>query len=66
MINLIGSIIGAIGASVYVGFLAYKVGKIALIGVVVIALCLMIYAFYEDLRRDNAIARARKENSPSS
>lgn len=63
MINLIGNIIGAFGAILFVGFFAYKVHKTAMIVIVVVCLCLMLYALYDDMRNDRAIARARNEDN---
>jgi hypothetical protein len=50
MINLIAIILGASLAVLYVGFLAISIGKLALLVIVVICLCLMAYSTFEDLR----------------
>lgn len=63
--NLIANIVGALGAIVYVGFFAYKVNELPLSIIVVICLCLMVYSFFDDMRKDRAIARARRENGRS-
>jgi hypothetical protein len=63
--NLIANVIGALGAIAYVGFFAYKVGELPLTIIVTICLALMVYAFYDDTRRDRAVARARRENDRS-
>jgi len=60
--KLIANIIGAVAAITYVGFLAYKVGALPLIIVVVLCLGLMVYSFYDDMRNDRTIARIRSEN----
>ncbi len=62
MVNLLANIIGALGAIAFVGYFAYKVNHLPLTIIVVICLGLMVYSFYDDLRRDRAISRARREN----
>ena len=50
MINLIASILGASLAIVFVGYFAISVGKIPLLIIVAVCLCLMLVATYQDLR----------------
>ncbi len=56
MINIIANAVGALGATVFVGFFAYKVDKLPLTIIVVFCLALMIYSFYDDMRNDRTIA----------
>jgi hypothetical protein len=63
VVNLIANIIGALGASVFVGFFAYKVDKLPLTVIVVVCLALMIYSFYDDMRNDRTIADYHSKNS---
>ena len=60
--NILTNLIGALAAITYVGFFAYKVNEPPLSVIVVICLCLMVYAFYDDTLRDRAVADARREN----
>jgi hypothetical protein len=50
MSTLIGFIIGAAGAILYVGFFAYKIHKLPLYIIAGVCLAMMIYAFYEEWR----------------
>ena len=59
MVDLIANIIGALGSITFVGFLAYRINALPLSIIVVVALCLMVYSFYDDMRNDRAAARAR-------
>ncbi len=59
------NLIGALGAITFVGYFAYKVNETPLTIIVVICLGLMVYAFYDDTRRDRAVAHARRENEGS-
>jgi len=61
-VKIIANIIGALGAITFIGYFAYKVNETPLSIIVTICLCLMVYAFYDDMRRDRAVARARREN----
>ena len=63
--NLIASIVGALGAITYVGFFAYKIGKLPLTVIVIIGLCLMVYSFYHDYQTDRARAQARNDDNSS-
>lgn len=63
--KLVASIVGALGAITYIGYFAYKVNELPLSVIVVVCLCLMVYSFYDDMRKDQAVARARRENGPS-
>lgn len=62
IVNLVANILGALGASVFVGFFAYTVGAPPLIIIVTFCLGLMIYSFYDDMRIDREKARALSEN----
>jgi MFS-type transporter involved in bile tolerance (Atg22 family) len=59
--KLVANIVGALGAILYVGYFAYKVGETPLSIIVVISLALMVYAFIDDTRRDRAVTEARRE-----
>jgi len=61
-VNLVAHIVGALAGIVYVGFFAYKVGQLPLTIIVVACLAVMVYSFYDDIRRDRTIARLRREN----
>lgn len=61
MLSLIATVIGAFCGMLYIGFFAYKVGAPPLIVITAICLGLMLYAFYDDIRRERASARARNE-----
>jgi hypothetical protein len=61
LITIFASIFGAIGAIVYVGFFAIKVGAPPLIIIVICCLLPMVYAFYDDIRQDREMARIRSE-----
>lgn len=50
MTNPIAIILGACLAVLYVGFLAVSIGKLALLVIVFVCLCLMGYSTFEDLR----------------
>jgi len=63
VVNLIANIIGAVGAIVFVGFFAYKVGEPPLTVIVVLCLALMIYSFYDDLKTDREKARILNEHA---
>ena len=63
--NIVANVVGAVAAISFVGYFAYKVGELPLIIIVAVCLGLMIYAFYEDVRRDKAITQARRENGRS-
>ncbi len=63
VVNLIANIIGAIGAIVFVGFFAYKVGEPPLTIIVVLCLALMIYSFYDDMHVDREKARIMSEHA---
>jgi hypothetical protein len=63
VVNLIANIVGALGASVFVGFFAYKVEKLPLTIIVVFCLALMIYSFYDDMRNDRTIADYHSKNN---
>jgi hypothetical protein len=65
MVNLVANVIGALSAIVYVGFFAYKIDRLPLTIIVIVCLGLMVHAFYEDTRKDRAVARARRENGRS-
>jgi hypothetical protein len=60
-LKLVANLVGALGAIAYVGFFAYKVNEPPLTIIAVICLCLMICAFIEDLRRNRAVAEARRD-----
>jgi hypothetical protein len=62
VINIVANIFGALGAIVFVGFLAYKIDKLPLTVIVVVCLCLMVYSFYDDMRNDRTIAKFHKDN----
>jgi hypothetical protein len=62
VINIVANIFGALGAIVFVGFLAYKIDKLPLTVIVVACLCLMVYSFYDDMRNDRTIAKFHKDN----
>jgi hypothetical protein len=64
VVNIFANIIGAVGASVFVGYFAYKVAEPPLIIIVVVCLCLMIYSFYDDMRNDRTIAQFHRDNRP--
>ena len=63
MINIIANVFGALGAIVFVGFLAYKIDKLPLTVIVVFCLALMIYSFYDDLKTDREKARILNEHA---
>lgn len=63
VVNLVANIIGAIGAIVFVGFFAYKVGEPPLTIIVVLCLALMIYSFYDDMNVDREKARIMSEHA---
>jgi len=63
VVNLVANIIGAVGAIVFVGFFAYKVGEPPLTVIVVLCLALMIYSFYDDLKTDREKARILNEHA---
>lgn len=65
MINIFANIFGAIGAIVFVGFLAFKIDKLPLTVIVVFCLALMIYSFYDDMRNDRTIAQFHKNKRES-
>jgi hypothetical protein len=65
VINILANIFGALGAIVFVGFLAYKIDMLPLTVIVVVCLSLMVYSFYDDMRNDRTIARIRGENGGS-
>ena len=54
MVDLIANAIGALASIVFVGFLAYRIGAPPLGVIVVVTLCLMVYSFYDDMRKDRA------------
>ena len=60
--NILTNMIGALGAITFVGYFAYKVNEPPLTVIVVISLCLMVYSFYDDTRRDRAVTHARRDN----
>jgi hypothetical protein len=62
LITIFASIIGAAGAILYVGFFAIKVGAPPLIIIVICCLLPMVYAFYDDIRQDQEMARIRSEH----
>lgn len=57
LINIFACVIGAIGALLYIGYLAYKIGAPPLIIITICCMLPMIYAFYDDLRHDREVAR---------
>ena len=63
IVNLVANIIGAVGAIVFVGFFAYKVGEPPLTIIVVLCLALMIYSFYDDMKTDREKARILSEHA---
>jgi len=63
VVNLVANIIGAVGAIVFVGFFAYKVGEPPLTVIVVLCLALMIYSFYDDLKTEREKARILNEHA---
>jgi hypothetical protein len=63
VVNIGANIFGALGAIVYVGFFAYKVGAPPLDIIVTCCLALMVYSFYDDIREERAKARARNEQA---
>jgi hypothetical protein len=65
VVNIIANIFGALGAIVFVGFLAYKIDRLPLTVIVVFCLCLMVYSFYDDMRNDRTIAQFHKDKRES-
>jgi sugar phosphate permease len=63
VVNLVANIIGAVGAIVFVGFFAYKVGEPPLTIIVVLCLALMVYSFYDDMTIDREKARIFSEHA---
>jgi hypothetical protein len=63
VVNIIANTFGAVGAIVFVGFLAYKIEKLPLTIIVVVCLCLMVYSFYDDIRSERNNARIRANNA---
>jgi hypothetical protein len=62
-VNLICYFIGSVGATVFVGFFAYKVDKLPLTIIVALCLLLMAYSFVDDLRGERAKARILNEHA---
>ena len=62
MVNIIANTIGALGAIVFIGYFSYRVAEPPLIIITVVCMALMVYSFYDDMRRDQAVARIRSEN----
>lgn len=62
MVNLLANILGAVGATTFVGYFAYKVNEPPLTVIVTLCLALMVYSFYDDMRIDRAKARSRAKN----
>ena len=60
--NLILSAIGAIGAVWYVGYFAFAVNELPLTVIVTLCLSMMLFAFYRDLKKDRAIAEAKRQS----
>ena len=48
MTNLLANVLGGVSAVVYVGFLAYSIGKPALIVITIGCLALMAFALYQE------------------
>ena len=65
MVNILANTFGALGAIVFVGFLAFKIDKLPLTVIVVLCLALMIYSFYDDMRNDRTIAQFHKNKRES-
>jgi hypothetical protein len=65
VVNIIANIFGALGAIIFVGFLAYKIDKLPLTVIVVLCLALMIYSFYDDMINDRTIAQFHKDKRES-
>jgi len=59
--RIAASVIGALGAIAFVGYLAYRIEELPLTIIVIVCLSLMVYSFYDDMRTDRAVARARRE-----
>lgn len=60
--NIILSAIGALGAIWYVGYFAFAVNELPLTIIVAICLSLMLFAMYRDLKKDRAIAEAKRQS----
>jgi len=60
VVDLIANAIGALGSIAFVGFLAYRIDAPPLSVIVVATLALMVYSFYDDMRKDRAAASNRK------
>ncbi len=58
MTDLIANTIGALGSITFVGFLAYRINALPLSIIVVATLCLMVYSFYDDMRKERAAANS--------
>jgi hypothetical protein len=59
VVDFIANVIGALGSITFVGFLAYRIGAPPLSIIVAATLALMVYSFYDDMRRDREQAAAR-------
>lgn len=62
--KLLANIFGVLGAIAFVGYFAYRVGELPLTIIVIVCLGLMVYSFYDDMRRERAVERARREQEP--
>jgi hypothetical protein len=62
VVNIFANIFGALSAIVFVGFFAFKVNEPPLSIIVFCCLCLMVYSFYDDTRKDRTIAQFHEDN----
>jgi hypothetical protein len=65
VVNILANVFGALGAIVFVGFLAYKIDQLPLTVIVVFCLALMVYSFYDDMINDRTIAQFHKAKRES-
>ncbi len=63
--KIVANIIGALGAILFVGYFAYKVNELPLSIIVIFCLSLMVYSFFDDAKKDRAVALALRENGQS-
>lgn len=54
MINLIAASMAILSAAVFLGWLAYTIGAVPLTIVIVIGIALMLFDFYDSMRRPEA------------